>query len=142
MTDKGSSPDIADINREDYRPVASPDRLQSVRNSLVGLWFMIRHEQSIQILSIYTIGVIAVALWVEIDALSFAVLLIPVGTIWVTECINTAIEATVDLITSELHPLAKVAKDVGSAATFLSALFSSLISLLLLGPPVVERFIG
>lgn len=142
MADKDFPPDLARINREDYRPVASPDRWQSFRNSLVGLWFMIRHEQSIQILSVYTLVVVAAALWVELERLSFAVLLLPVGAIWVTECLNTALEATVDLATSKMHPLAKIAKDVGSAATFLSVVFSSVVTLLLLGPPVVERLLG
>ena len=139
MNDQDS---LADINREDYRPVASPDRWQSLRNSAAGLWFMIRHEQSIQILSVYTVLVVAVALWVRLDPLSLAVLMISIGAIWVTECINTAIEATVDLATSELHPLAKVAKDVGSAATFLSAVFSALVTVLLLGPPIIAQFAG
>ena len=142
MADQDSPPDYVHINREDYRPVASPDRLQSMRNSLAGLWFMIRHEQSIQILSVYTIAVIGIALWVQLNRLSFAVLLIPIGMIWVTECINTALEATVDLAMAEVHPLAKVAKDVGSAATFLSSVFSAIVTVLLLGTPLLERVIG
>ena len=34
----------------------------------------------------------------------------------VTEALNTAVEKTVDLVTSERHPLAKAAKDCGSFA--------------------------
>ena len=34
------------------------------------------------------------------------------------EILNTAIEAVVDMITEEYHPLAKKAKDLGSAAVF------------------------
>ena len=35
-----------------------------------------------------------------------------------TEILNTAIEAVVDLVSPEFHPLAKKAKDCGSAAVF------------------------
>jgi diacylglycerol kinase (ATP) len=42
--------------------------------------------------------------------------------ILITELINTAIEATVDRLGKELHPLSKKAKDVGSAAVFLALL--------------------
>ncbi|MBR4518358.1 MAG: diacylglycerol kinase [Victivallales bacterium] len=35
-----------------------------------------------------------------------------------TEILNTAIEAVVDLVSPEIHPLAKKAKDCGSAAVF------------------------
>ena len=35
-----------------------------------------------------------------------------------TEILNTAVEAVVDLVSPEIHPLAKKAKDCGSAAVF------------------------
>ncbi len=40
--------------------------------------------------------------------------------IMLAECINSAIERTVDLVTSDFHPLAGAAKDAGSAAVFIS----------------------
>ena len=40
----------------------------------------------------------------------------------IVELINTGIEACVDHTSTEQHPLAKIAKDVGSAAQFLSLL--------------------
>ena len=40
--------------------------------------------------------------------------------ILVAEAINSAIERVVDLVTLEYHPMAKKAKDVGSAIVFLS----------------------
>lgn len=40
----------------------------------------------------------------------------------IVELINTGIEASVDHTSSKQHPLAKIAKDVGSAAQFLALL--------------------
>ena len=40
----------------------------------------------------------------------------------IVELINTGIEASVDHTSTKQHPLAKIAKDVGSAAQFLSLL--------------------
>ncbi len=40
----------------------------------------------------------------------------------IVELINTGIEASVDHTSLEQHPLAKIAKDVGSAAQFLALL--------------------
>ena len=40
----------------------------------------------------------------------------------IVELLNSAIEATVDYISEERHPMAKKAKDIASAAVFLSAL--------------------
>lgn len=38
------------------------------------------------------------------------------GVVLITEALNTAVEKTVDLVTDQWHPLAKIAKDAGSFA--------------------------
>lgn len=43
------------------------------------------------------------------------------------ECINSAIETIVDRIGSEIHPLSKRAKDLGSAAVFLACVVAILV---------------
>lgn len=52
------------------------------------------------------------------------------------ELINSAIEAAVDLISPELHPLAKVAKDAAAGAVLVAALLSVVVGVWLLGPPL------
>ena len=65
---------------------------------------------------------IALALWLPLTSgeraliLSLGILLLAV------EAMNTAIEYTVDYISTERHPLAGRAKDAGSAAVFLTAI--------------------
>lgn len=53
--------------------------------------------------------------WVEVVVLSAVVVLV-----LVVELLNTAIEATIDRIGLEIHPLSGEAKDLGSAAVLLS----------------------
>lgn len=55
--------------------------------------------------------------WVEAALLAASVLLV-----LVTELLNSGIEAVIDRIGPELHPLSKRAKDLGSAAVLLSLL--------------------
>lgn len=52
----------------------------------------------------------------EIVVVSFAIVLVVAA-----ELFNTAIEAVVDLVTHDYHPLAKIAKDVAAAAVLLTA---------------------
>ena len=53
------------------------------------------------------------------------------------ELVNSAVEATVDLVAGEqLHPLAKVAKDVAAAAVVVAALVAVGVGFLVLGPKV------
>ncbi|PXW98598.1 diacylglycerol kinase (ATP) [Sphaerotilus hippei] len=60
--------------------------------------------------------------WVEIALLAGSVLLV-----LVVELLNSAVEATVDRISFELHDLAKRAKDFGSAAVLLSLLLCGMV---------------
>lgn len=45
----------------------------------------------------------------------------------IAELINSAIEAAIDRIGEEIHPLSKKAKDCGSAAVLFSAIFAGII---------------
>ena len=45
----------------------------------------------------------------------------------IVELLNSAIEAVVDRVSLERHPLAKRAKDFGSAAVFLGSVFCGMV---------------
>ena len=49
-----------------------------------------------------------------------ALWILPIGVSWITELLNSAIENVVDLASPDLQPLAKKAKDMGSAAQFVA----------------------
>jgi len=55
--------------------------------------------------------------WVEVALLAGSVV-----AVMVVELLNSAIEAVVDRVSDELHPLSKRAKDLGSAAVMLALL--------------------
>ena len=57
------------------------------------------------------------------------VMIMSLFIILIAELINTAIETVVDRISSDIHPLSKKAKDIGSAIVFFS--FNFEISLIL-----------
>lgn len=76
----------------------------------------------------------------KISLSEWAIIFIALGAILALELINTAIEAAVDLTTNEIHPLAKIAKDCGSAASFVMSIVSIVISLFVFGPYLVELF--
>ena len=65
--------------------------------------------------------------------------LIAVAMVWTAEFINTALEAIVDLASPQQQYMAKVGKDVGAAAVLIASLSSTLIGLLILGPPLWMR---
>jgi len=60
-----------------------------------------------------------------------------IGLVWAAEIFNTSIEALVDLISTELQPNAKIAKDTGAAAVLILSFVAVMVGLLILGPPLI-----
>jgi len=56
-----------------------------------------------------------------------ALLILPLFAVLITELLNSALEAVVDRTGSEIHPLSKRAKDMGSAAVFISLVMTCII---------------
>ena len=63
-----------------------------------------------------------------------------IGSISASEMINTAIEATIDLISPEYHKLAKIAKDTASSATLLLCMAALSGGLLIFVPKIIILF--
>lgn len=82
----------------------------------------------------FAVLVIPLGLWLGHSGVERALLTAPMLLILVIELLNSAIEATVDRIGFERHTLAGLAKDIGSAAVFMSfLLLGSVWMLVLLG---------
>lgn len=86
--------------------------------------------------------VLVLAAWLRLDAGDWLWLLAAIFVVCATETINTAIERLVDLATSEVHPLAKAAKDTAAGAVLMAALFAVAVGAIVLGPPLWQRLFG
>ncbi|KGT87615.1 diacylglycerol kinase [Erwinia typographi] len=75
-----------------------------------------------------------VACWLDVDAVTRVLLIGSVVLVIIVEILNSALEAVVDRIGSELHPLSGRAKDMGSAAVLLTILLAVLVWAMLLIP--------
>lgn len=128
------------INPNEYSALgSSPNRIQSFGYALAGWLYMLRHQKNTRIMSVATLIVAAVALWLEVEFSGLAVLLLSITMVWMAEFLNAAVEAVVNLAAPEYHPMAKVGKDVAAAAVLLGVVASVLIGLLILGPPLLAR---
>lgn len=115
-------------------PSRAASRLASFRHAFTGWWFVLKTQRNTWIHALATMAVILIGLWLNITNIEWAILILAIALVWMAEFINTALEAVVDLASPEVHPLAKVGKDVGAAAVLIAALGSALIGLLILGP--------
>lgn len=127
------------INPKPYKPLANKTDFARTKYAIAGLLYMLRREQTIRNVLMTTIIVFILAVWLRIDLVHGVIIFLSLGLVWTTETVNSAVEAVVDLVTQELHPLAKVAKDVAAAATLMATVTSASITLILMGPPLVQK---
>lgn len=124
-------------------PAAKPGfvraRVRSFGHAFRGGWYVLRTQQNAWIHTVISAAVIIVAFWLRIGARDWATLVLAIAMVFAAEFMNTAIEVVVDLASPQMHPLAKIAKDVGAAAVLLSAVAAVVIGLLILGPALWTR---
>jgi diacylglycerol kinase (ATP) len=88
--------------------------------SLAGLSAAFRHEDAFRMEILLAAILIPAALLLPVSGLGKAVMIAAVLLVLIVELLNSALEAAVDRISLENHLLAKRAKDIGSAAVFIS----------------------
>lgn len=114
--------------------LGSVSLLRSFGAALIGVSYLIRTQRSAQIELVIGGAVVALAAWLRIALLEWAVLVLAIALVLSLEALNTAIELAVTLASPERHPLAKAAKDVSAAMVLIAAVASVIVGLVILGP--------
>jgi len=93
--------------------------LNATSYSLAGLRAAYRHEHAFRQEVWLAVPLIAIAQFVSVDRACRALMIGSVLFVLIIELLNSAIEAIVDRVSLDFHPLAQRAKDLGSAAVFI-----------------------
>ena len=104
----------------------------SLRFSVEGFVAALRFEPSFREDLIFAILLVPLAIILPVNAVSTALMISSLILILIAELLNSAIEWTIDYISTEKHPLAKRAKDMASAAVFLSYLNCMVVWLIII----------
>lgn len=127
------------IDPDEYSPITSTNRVNSLSFALAGWLYMLRRQKNTRIQTVASLVVILVALWLEVDLTGLAILILSITIVWMAEFVNAAVEAAINIAAPTVHPMAKVGKDVASAAVLLGVVASVIIGLLILGPPLLAK---
>ncbi len=100
----------------------------------------IKTEQNLLIELVIATIVIIVGILLKLSLLEFSIIALTIGFVIFAELVNTAIEYTVDMAMPEMHPLAKISKDVSAAAVLFASFISIVIGLLLFLPKIINLF--
>lgn len=117
-------------------------RIKSFRYAFEGWGYVLRTQHNAWIHALVSVAVFILGFWLRLTRLEWAILILTILLVWMAEFMNTALEAVVDMVSPEFHPLAKVAKDVAAAAVLVGAAGAVLIGLLILGPPLLLKLTG
>lgn len=99
-----------------------------------GLGHAIRTQPNFIIHILISIAVIGTGWWLGLAGQEWALIALTITIGLAIELINTSIESVVDLATSQIHPLAKIAKDCASAAMLIYAMGATIIGGLIFIP--------
>ncbi len=125
-------------NKSKYRGLKKI--MMSTKYSIQGLVYAFSNEKSLILYTVLSLLAILVGALLNISVNQWICLLLSLGVVLTIELINTAIEATVDMVTIEYNELAKIAKDCGSAATFVSTIIAVIVALVIFIPKIVALF--
>jgi len=97
--------------------------------AISGLKQTFRSERNFRIHLVCSIVAIAMGIYTDLSASDWRWIFLCIGLVLALELVNTAMEAVVDLVSPEHHPLAKKAKDAAAAAVLVGAIFAFLVGI-------------
>ncbi|NJN16694.1 MAG: diacylglycerol kinase family protein [Oscillochloris sp.] len=102
--------------------------------AFAGVWYLLRTQRNAQIHCLIGACALALAAVLRVARWEWLVLIVTIALVLAVEGVNTAIEAVVDLVTTQPHPLAKIAKDVAAGTVLICAIASVLVGCLIFLP--------
>jgi len=111
---------------------------KSFFHALEGFVYCVRYEHNMIIIITAAILVTIFGFFFHISVGEWLFVISMIGAVTACEMINSSIEAAVDLTTSEIKPLAKIAKDAASSATLILSITSFIGALIIFIPKIQE----
>lgn len=99
-----------------------------------GIFTCVRKERNMKIHCVAAVLVVIL----KISAIEWCICLVLFGLVMALEHVNTAVEAVVDMVTEEYHPLAKVAKDTAAGAVLIAAIMAAIAGGIIFLPKIAQ----
>lgn len=117
----------------------APNLFLSFKYAWAGVKYAFATQRNFRIHTIIGTLAVSLGLFLEIQAIEMAVIVMTCAMVMVLELLNTALEAVVDLTVKQTyHELAKIAKDCAAGAVLISALAAVIVAAFILLPNLLE----
>ncbi len=131
---------MATVSRDKLKIRGKKRLINSFKYAFQGLKYAFIYEQNILVHFAATFLVITFGIIFKISEVEWLVIFLIIGLVIATELINTSIEATIDLITDEINPIAKIAKDTAAAAVLVFGITAIIIAAIIFIPRILLLF--
>jgi diacylglycerol kinase (ATP) len=101
-----------------------------------GVIYAFKTQRNIRLHFSATIAVLLASLIFQLTKVELLILLVTIAFVITAEMVNTAIEAAIDLVTQEYHPMAAIAKNVAAGAVLVAATISIVVGFLIFFPKI------
>lgn len=115
-----------------------PTLLRSFNSAFQGLIYAVKHQRNMRIHLVVAVGVLVGGGFLGLTKLEMIAVLVAVMFVLVTELINSAVEAVVDMLTDQYDPRAKAAKDLAAGAVLVAAVNALVVAYLVLADRLTE----
>jgi diacylglycerol kinase (ATP) len=117
----------------------SPSVLQSFNFAFEGIIHVLRTQRNMRIHFTAAAAVLVAAIATGVDRIELIALLLSISFVLITEMVNTAIEASIDVATTSFDPLAKLAKDIAAGAVLISTVNAVAVGYLVFSDQLANR---
>ncbi|CAB3392127.1 diacylglycerol kinase [Kyrpidia spormannii] len=94
----------------------------SFRCAADGVVHALRTQRNMRVHFALAVAALVAALLFQLSTVELALVFVSISFVIAAELFNTAVEAVVDLVSPQYHPLARIAKDTAAAAVLLAAI--------------------
>lgn len=108
----------------------------SFNYAIEGVVYALRTQRNMRLHVASALLALLAALILNVSRYELIAIIFAISLVFVTELVNTAVEATVDLATETYSPVAKIAKDVSAGAVLVAATNAVVIAFLVLFDPL------
>lgn len=109
----------------------------SFKNAFSGIFLALRTQPNFLVHVIATVVVLILAIILGLRAIEITVLVVAIVLVLVAEMINTAIEATTDLLSPKFSEAAKIAKDVSAGMVLTASIGAVILAILIFLPHIL-----
>jgi len=117
----------------------APTVIDSFNYAAEGIIHVLRTQRNMRIHFAIAVVVIIAALVVNVTKLELIALCISITFVLISEMLNTAVEAAIDIATTSFDPMAKLAKDIAAGAVLIASINALIVGYFVFSGKVADR---